>query len=275
EGGYQARDHGMGAVIGHKPFTVLLRPAGASESERRYTNQPAAYPVGGRKPVTTSAWTERLFVERKPYIGRSAEDIRTVFFDHELILSLGCASVLNVPVVWNGRTLGTINLLHEAGWYDPAAAPGAQTFAAHATPAPCRHPLASRGELRQRAQPETQLGDPDRTVGVEVLPLPVVRLHLEKAVALLTRVLLGHPPREVIVHVEHVRGIGRGELAVAPNDHEVLVVVERGLVAEVVTARDHHAVVGERIDHHHLVVDDGEARVQNLLRPSRRGRLLV
>ena len=132
---FRALERAMGAVIGHKLFTVLVHYPKARESERRYTNQPAAYPVGGRKPVTTSAWTERLFVEQRPYIGKSAQDIREVFFDHELILSLGCASVLNVPVAWNGRTLGTINLLHEAGWYDEADVPIAQTFAALAAPA--------------------------------------------------------------------------------------------------------------------------------------------
>jgi GAF domain-containing protein len=132
---FRALERAMGAVIGHKLFTVLLHYPQARESERRYTNQPAAYPVGGRKPVTASAWTERLFVERRPYIGASAEDIRTAFFDHQLILSLGCASVLNVPVVWDGRTLGTINLLHEAGWYDEGDVPVAQTFAALAAPA--------------------------------------------------------------------------------------------------------------------------------------------
>jgi len=135
EAGFQALDRGMGAVIGHKLFTILLHHAEARESERRYTNQPAAYPVGGRKPVTASAWTERLFVERQPYIGRSGDDIRAVFLDHDLISSLGCASVLNVPVVWNGRTLGTVNLLHEAGWYEDTDVPVAQAFAALATPA--------------------------------------------------------------------------------------------------------------------------------------------
>jgi len=133
--GFRALDRAMGAVIGHKLFTVLLHYPEARESERRYTNQPAAYPVGGRKPLTASAWTERLFVERRSYIGVSAEDIRAVFFDHELILSLGCASVLNVPVVWDGRTLGTINLLHEAGWYDEGDVTVAQIFAALAAPA--------------------------------------------------------------------------------------------------------------------------------------------
>jgi len=135
EPAFRALDRAMGAVIGHKLFTVLLHHPGARESERRYTNQPAAYPVGGRKPVTASPWTERLFVERRPYIGKDAQDIRKVFFDHELILSLGCASVLNVPVVWDGRTLGTINLLHEAGFYDEGDVPVGQTFAALAAPA--------------------------------------------------------------------------------------------------------------------------------------------
>jgi hypothetical protein len=125
----------MGATIGHKLFTCLLHHPAARESERRYTNQPAAYPVGGRKPVPDSAWARRLFVEREPYIGYTADDIREVFFDHVLIASLGCASVLNVPVVHDGRTLGVLNLLHEARWYDEADAPLAQVFAALAAPA--------------------------------------------------------------------------------------------------------------------------------------------
>ena len=131
---FRALDAALGAVIGHKLFTLLAYHPDASESERCYTNQPVAYPVGGRKPVTTSPWMERLFRDRVPYIGYTADDIRTVFFDHELIASLGCASVLNVPVVWNGRTLGTINLLHEARWYDDTDVPIARAFAALAVP---------------------------------------------------------------------------------------------------------------------------------------------
>ena len=132
---FAALDLALGAVIGHKLFTVLVYHADAAQSERRYSNQPAAYPVGGRKPVTPSPWTERLFRERRPYVGRTADDIRAVFFDHELILSLGWQSVLNVPVVWNERTLGTINLLHDEGWYDDGDVPIGLAFAALAVPA--------------------------------------------------------------------------------------------------------------------------------------------
>lgn len=135
EAALTALDAAMGATIGHKLFTCLLHHPAARESERRYTNQPAAYPVGGRKPVPDSAWARRLFVEREPYIGYTADDIREVFFDHVLIASLGYASVLNVPVVHDGRTLGVLNLLHEARWYDEADAPLAQVFAALAAPA--------------------------------------------------------------------------------------------------------------------------------------------
>ena len=131
---FRALDRALRAVIGHKLFTLLAYHPASAQSERCYTNQPAAYPVGGRKQVVPSPWTERLFRDHSPYIGRTAADIRAVFFDHELIASLGCASVLNVPVAWNGRTLGTINLLHEESWYDESDVPIGQVFAALAVP---------------------------------------------------------------------------------------------------------------------------------------------
>ena len=50
----------------------------------------------------------------------NAEDIRSNFSDHELILGLGLESVMNVPVRILGRTIGTMNLLHHADYYDVA-----------------------------------------------------------------------------------------------------------------------------------------------------------
>ena len=131
---FRALDQALGAVIGHKLFTVLRYHPEAAQSERCYTNEPTAYPVGGRKAVTPSSWTNRLFRDHEPYIGLTAADIRAVFPDHELIASLGCASVLNIPVVENNRTLGTINLLHETHWYDESDIPIARAFAALAVP---------------------------------------------------------------------------------------------------------------------------------------------
>ena len=131
---FAALDLAMGATLGHRLFTVLRYHSHAQESERLYTSQGTAYPVGGRKAVRPTPSTARVFGDRRPYIGRTAADIRACFADAELILSLGCESVLNLPVVFDGRVLGTVNLLHEAGWYDAADAPLGLLFAALAVP---------------------------------------------------------------------------------------------------------------------------------------------
>ena len=114
---FRAIDAALAATTGHKLFTILIHHPGLAQSERFYSNMPEAYPIGGRKPVTGSPWMKQVIGEGRPYIGRTREDIAEVFFDHELIWSLGCESVLNFPVRWRGQTLGTLNLLHEAGWY--------------------------------------------------------------------------------------------------------------------------------------------------------------
>jgi hypothetical protein len=130
-----ALESALAASIGHKLFTILIHHPGLRESERFYSNRPAEYPVGGRKPVTDSPWMQCVIGAGRPYIGRTREDIRDSFFDYELIWSLGCESVLNMPVHWRGHTLGTLNLLHEAGWYDEDDIPTVRLFAHLALPA--------------------------------------------------------------------------------------------------------------------------------------------
>lgn len=132
---FRAVDRAMGEAIGHKLFTILIHHPGLRQSERFYSNQPGAYPVGGRKPVTDAPWMQRVIQGGEIFIGYSDDDIKSVFFDHELIRSLGCESVLNVPVRWRGQTLGTLNLLHEAGWYRPADEAVARAIAHLALPA--------------------------------------------------------------------------------------------------------------------------------------------
>lgn len=131
---FRAVDAALAAAIGHKLFTILIHHPGLRQSERFYSNQPDSYPVGGRKPVTDSAWMKRVMFAGEPYIGRNRDDIADVFFDHELIWSLGCESVLNMPVRWQGQTVGTLNLLHEAGWYDESQLALARLFAQLALP---------------------------------------------------------------------------------------------------------------------------------------------
>jgi hypothetical protein len=132
---FRALDRAFATDPGHILFTVLLHHPTQRESERFYTNMPDSYPIGGRKPVTDSVWMRRVIQGGEPYIGRTREDIREVFFDYELIWSLGCQSVLNMPVRWAGQTLGTLNLLHRAGHYTEAHLPQVRLMAALAVPA--------------------------------------------------------------------------------------------------------------------------------------------
>lgn len=132
---FGAIDKAVAATIGHRLFTILVHHRAARESERVYTNMREAYPVGGRKPITDSPWMRQVMQQGLPYIGRNADDLRDVFYDHELIVSLGCRSVLNVPLRWRGETLGTLNMLHEENWYGTAHIELARVFAQLAVPA--------------------------------------------------------------------------------------------------------------------------------------------
>ena len=115
---FRALDRALAVAPGHILFTILVHHPGLRQNQRYYSNMPQEYPVGGSKPITDSPWMQRVVFGGQPYIGRTREDIRDVFFDYELIWSLGCESVLNMPVVWAGKVLGTLNLLHRAGYYD-------------------------------------------------------------------------------------------------------------------------------------------------------------
>jgi len=143
---FAALDAATHDTIGHTLFTLMIFHADAGETERIYTNQPGPYPVGGRKQFADTPWARSLLREGRPYVGRTAADIREVFFDHELILSLGCASVLNVPVAWRGRVLGTMNLLHEEGWYCDADVASGLAFSPALVPAYLA--LLERGRTR-------------------------------------------------------------------------------------------------------------------------------
>ena len=104
-------------VIGHRLFTVMRFDSARCAVQRIYSNMPGAYPSGGRKRKKDTAWADHVLRDLKVFLGAGPDDIQSAFDDHEVILGLGLGSVLNVPVVYAGRCVGTMNLLHEAGWY--------------------------------------------------------------------------------------------------------------------------------------------------------------
>jgi hypothetical protein len=129
-------DRALAQAVGHKLFTVLVLNEEVGRNQRYYSNQPQAYPVGGSKPIDReSALYKDVILGGKPRICYDYADIKRAFFDHELIRSLGCESAVNFPVRWNGKTIGTLNLLHQAGWYNETNVAAIGPFAALSLPA--------------------------------------------------------------------------------------------------------------------------------------------
>jgi len=127
---FKAIEQGTKDTVGHKLFTLLYVAPNGKRVKRMYTNMPKEYPVGGYKEVKDTDWHKLVIGQKKPWVGYNAKDIAWAFFDHELILSLGCESAMNVPVVYNGRLLGTMNLLDAAGRYKESDPKNCEAFAA-------------------------------------------------------------------------------------------------------------------------------------------------
>lgn len=78
---------------------------------RLYSSDPSAYPVGGSKNKAGTAWGRHVLHDQQVFVGEGVDAIRSFFDDHQAIQALGLQSVINVPVVYGGRCLGTVNYL--------------------------------------------------------------------------------------------------------------------------------------------------------------------
>lgn len=107
------------ALVGVKLFTIMVRDSLKGVSQRIYSNMPEAYPVSGTKPANRTHWSSIVIDQQQVFVANEIAGVAAVFDDFELIQSLGCESVINVPIVVDGDVLGTINCLHEAGFYTP------------------------------------------------------------------------------------------------------------------------------------------------------------
>lgn len=133
QAGLAALDAALAEAIGHRLFTLLVLDAARGVSRRAYSSRPEAYPVLGEKPLRRGTEFHRLLVEEgRPRFCRDRADIIRAFPDHALILALGCEGAVNLPVRWDGRTLGALNLLHGAGHYDETQTSLLSVFAAFA-----------------------------------------------------------------------------------------------------------------------------------------------
>ncbi len=117
ETGLRVVDDIAAKSVGHDLFTVMVLHRDAMQVQRLYSSRPDVYPVGGRKEKRDTLWGRQVLDKAEPFLGRDAKAIREHFDDHQTIADMGLASILNMPVVYDGNVLGTMNLLHSEGHY--------------------------------------------------------------------------------------------------------------------------------------------------------------
>jgi len=128
---FAAVEDAVRRAIGFKLLTILFVLPDRSAVQRIHSSNPVAYPVSGRKPFRTTEWGDNLMIKRRPWLGRTVDDIRWAFFDHELIESLGCGCCINAPVAAFGQVYGTLNVLDAPLAYDNTQVPVVEAIASY------------------------------------------------------------------------------------------------------------------------------------------------
>ncbi|MEV6156423.1 GAF domain-containing protein [Nonomuraea sp. NPDC052129] len=122
--------------LGVRLFTVLAWIPERRALRRVHSSDPERYPVGGEKTVEVArGWLARCIEAGEPYFGPDRAAVREVFADHELIESLGCGAIVNVPVMDGDEVLGVLNILDAEGSYDEESVAVAASLAPLAVPA--------------------------------------------------------------------------------------------------------------------------------------------
>jgi hypothetical protein len=118
--GWKALQNLTAGVAGFKLFTVMTVDMVNGLARRAYSSLPADYPVSGTKPIHFDSWFDIVHGQHRSFVANTIADIAKIFPDHEKIWSLGCGSVVNLPVIIGGQLAATVNMLHEEHYYNPA-----------------------------------------------------------------------------------------------------------------------------------------------------------
>jgi GAF domain-containing protein len=96
---------------------------------RLHSSDEQSYPVGGTKPLDKLTENQRIMDRGDVALAANRADVKRLFFDHELIFSLGITAILNAPIRHAGRRLGTLNFCGREGMYGPREVETAKVLA--------------------------------------------------------------------------------------------------------------------------------------------------
>src|SRR4051812_20527035 len=102
---YEAVNEILVQRLDHKLFTILKYVPETHEVERVYSSHPDVYPFGGRKQNVDSLFGRTVIRDAQPMICHDDADVVANFPDFETLRRLGVSGMINIPVVWEGKTI--------------------------------------------------------------------------------------------------------------------------------------------------------------------------
>ena len=106
------------SIIGHKLITFTVIDNKLNFCERIYSNNNKVYPILGQKKMPKNIWSEKVIKNKKHFLCKNKDQIKKIYFDYETIFSLGCGCIINLLVLFKGKPIGTINILHKENYYN-------------------------------------------------------------------------------------------------------------------------------------------------------------
>ena len=145
---YKKLDKIIKRNIDHKLFTLTVVDRSIKYVERVYSNNTKIYPLLGTKPIPKNSWTNKVINNKKYFFGESKNQIKKLFFDYEKIFSLGCGSIINIPIINDKKILGTLNILHKEKFYTIKSVKMIQPYAQLLSPYFILHQLKMKKKKR-------------------------------------------------------------------------------------------------------------------------------
>lgn len=106
------------STIGCKMITIMRYDPDQSTLQRLYSNRPEDYPVGGSKIKEPTPWKQQLLDEGRVVLSNEVASLEANFEDSAALRALGVEAILNVPILNQGRCVGTLNFGHSSGWFN-------------------------------------------------------------------------------------------------------------------------------------------------------------
>ena len=117
---YRAVEAIAAETCGWVLLTTLYYDEAKGVVVRLHSSDEKAYPIGGTKPLDRLTENHAIMERGEVALAATKADVKRMFFDHDLIFSLGITAILNAPIRNAGRRLGTLNFCGIEGMYGAA-----------------------------------------------------------------------------------------------------------------------------------------------------------